>query len=508
MHHNAFTGVEIESGGECTFPGEVTFESVDSYSAIGRPGNQQDEYDWFRKLLHDFARRERQHMIEQSRLLQELERWHHSTLASPHIDGQVAAWAHHHGNRCKNVQLTQEEQNVHIGSVHSKLPFSQEEQHTCIDLTGNLPFGEEREEQQACKDAILPKATRRSVEDLKKWESQRGWREHMAITLGWKRMSGSIDTSQHPKISQIAYAIVSSWQFNVAVMLLIILNALFIAREQDLSVRKAFGSSIDLNVFSKASNVSVAAAFTSMFSVELLVRLIAARGNFCCGPDKGWNCFDCILVLASLLEMTASSLVDVNFSLQPVRILRSLRGMRFIRILRYFRELRIMMLSILHCMVPLLWFSIFIAIIVFIFGTFFAEQAAVAARNARADDTYIQFFCNFPRTLLTLYSAALGGEDWFNAVTALEKAGQYPAAIVFIVYMTFTYLGVMNIITGIFVETTFNISHMDKEVVMQAEMAKKVFYMDGLRKLFSDFDADPQGRSHTRNFLNKFTSVR
>merc|ERR1712187_896255 len=79
----------------------------------------------------------------------------------------------------------------------------------------------------------------------------------------------------------------------------------------------------------------------------------------------------------------------------------------------------------------------------------------------------------------------MSGDSWFSAVgRPLYNNQHYYAVAVLVFYFFFTSMGVLNIITGIFVEQTVEAAQMDAEVVKERVLHEQD---KNLRLIFSSF---------------------
>jgi hypothetical protein len=248
----------------------------------------------------------------------------------------------------------------------------------------------------------------------------------------------------------------------------------------------------------------VDAVFAAIFTLELLLRLIAEEMMFFFSEDWRWNLMDVTVVLTAWVEVLAMFLPDfggtsdVSF-LRVFRMLRVLRSVRIIRVLRFFREMRLILLSLMSCLVPLLWALLCLALIVFVFSVFFLQGVAgyieesvpgtTSNEEVPNPEVLIELFRTFLRTFLTLLMSITGGDDWSNVQRPLETASSAYGAL-YVIYIAIMVFGVLNVITGIFVEGAIQKARSDKELAMASEMEKNKSTMKQLMYLFKELDED------------------
>lgn len=124
--------------------------------------------------------------------------------------------------------------------------------------------------------------------------------------------------------------------FDIFFALVVFSNAIFIGLEVDSSMSGEWIS---------PSTISVATyTYASLFALELLARLLGAGCSFFYSEDWMWNYLDITVVLASLVEIIATSISATadggqsNVSgLKIFRIIRLTRVVKAVRLVRIFR---------------------------------------------------------------------------------------------------------------------------------------------------------------------------
>jgi len=90
----------------------------------------------------------------------------------------------------------------------------------------------------------------------------------------------------------------------------------------------------------------------------------------------------------------------------------------------------------------------------------------------------LKYFGTLPETMLSLYQCITGGMDWGNALEPLrEEIGQV-TTLPFAIYIAFSVLVLLNVITGVFVESALKNTKEDKESVLIKHM-RKLFLEEG-----------------------------
>merc|ERR1711972_688934 len=103
--------------------------------------------------------------------------------------------------------------------------------------------------------------------------------------------------------------------------------------------------------------------------------------------------------------------------------------------------------------------------------------------------------------------AMSGGNDWSLYYEALEIIGM-PYTGLFLLFIIFTIFAVVNIVTGVFVESTLQSNTKDREVVVHEEMQEKKEYLQNMADIFEEMDEDGKGTISMDEFDHKLSDER
>jgi len=93
------------------------------------------------------------------------------------------------------------------------------------------------------------------------------------------------------------------------------------------------------------------------------------------------------------------------------------------------------------------------------------------------------------KTMCLLFEGITGGNDWGELAKELKIIGNVYYTI-FALYIVFVTLGVLNIVTGFFVEGTMEASANQKDVLLKAAQNRKNTLVNMLGALFEQLDTD------------------
>jgi len=290
--------------------------------------------------------------------------------------------------------------------------------------------------------------------------------------------------------------LVNHTTFATTIAVLIVVNALLIGLATEYELRVAFnefnghgGTVKSVDTFFFTADMF----FTVVFTVELLMRLVALEMTFFLSPEGRWNFVDFVLVIISIAEAALAGLnVEVSY-VRLLRLCRIFRTMRVVRTVPQFIKLRTMICAIVNSVGSLMWALVLLVCVMLMFAAIFLQGAAAYIRKAEPFDTRVEFlkefFSSMPMALLTLFMSITGGVSWWEVQEEL-MAIHLIYGVFFVVYMAIMILALMNIVTGIFLADALDIAAMDKDVLCQGELEKKQKYMESLKSVFESLDKD------------------
>jgi len=278
----------------------------------------------------------------------------------------------------------------------------------------------------------------------------------------------------------------------------------------------------------------VAYLFSVVFFTEWLCRVYCSgcRPYFFGPTHLFWNWADTAFVIASVVEVLFDIFLSAaTSSASQVRIVRILRITRFVkavrvvRIIRFIRVLRSMVNQLLSTMKALVWAIFLLVMIIYVFAIVFT-QASVAQRQAEgSEDLFtgggsdnlggdgvdplgsdldvvaptIQSWATVPRSMLSLLMAASSGISWIELIAPLSDYGWIYVAL-FVLYVTFVHLAVLNVVTGVFCQTAIENAQQDLELNAQAAAEQKKALITRITAVFEQIDTDRSGSITVQEF--------
>jgi len=300
--------------------------------------------------------------------------------------------------------------------------------------------------------------------------------------------------------------------FELSVSVLICLNSIFIGMVEHQAAKAAFANyeaRVRGEVSDSASPAWVRSCdlfFCIVFSIELLLRVVGEGGEFFMGADKTWNLLDFLTVASSIAQEFLRS-VDLSF-FRILRIVRTIRVLRVVRLIKVFFPLRLMLVAVVGAIVPLLWTFLFCLVVMYIFGIVIQQQVSdyisslggspVADEDRLGHDApmilSLQTLCpTLNMTMLSLFMSMTSGISWNDLWEPLRHISVF-AGSVFTFYIGFMVLGVLNVVTGLFVQQAMKVAEADSDMLIRAEIDWKKSCFNSLKEIFQACDTDGSGK--------------
>jgi hypothetical protein len=328
-----------------------------------------------------------------------------------------------------------------------------------------------------------------------------------SIRLSWNLKRWATAADDRPsRLRRHAQELVQRPGYEMCVMLLIVANSLFL------------GCQVQHEALYRSPlrwNLEVEAFFCTAFTLELLMKFYAGRRRFLFGSEASWNWFDVLVVVLMLFDMIVSVTVDDTSGvwaqasgLRILRVLRVIRFLRSVRQLQFFSQLRIMVQSIMFSFRPLLWASIVLLGMFFVFGICLTQGVVdyLQKNSSWEEDSSAElrtYFGTLERSMLSLFKAMSGGINWGELLDALSLL-QVHFQCVFLFFVLFAVFGAANVVTGIFVEIANHWAHHDSHTQVQAESEQKLFCIKALMEIFHELDPGGHGTVTLERMLDAF----
>lgn len=313
--------------------------------------------------------------------------------------------------------------------------------------------------------------------------------------------------SVRSRVTRVARRFLEKPAFDGAISFLILLNAISIGAQTNAQLSRSDTTDKIFEVVDKI--------FYVIFLTELTMRFAAYGLTFFTSKEWQWNFFDAGIVGLQTFETISSAVIsdDSNtqgssFSfLRIMRILRLARIFRIVRLLRFVQELRTMVSSIASSMKSLVWTLVLIIFLMYVSGICVCQAiiyAAMSNSDIFKDDRLNKYYNSLLLAILTLFEAMTGGVNWDDAMRPLMDNVSPWMTVFFCIFIAFSVLAMMNVITGVFVESALQTAKedKDKDVLLQLQRVFKLADKDGSGSLTWDEFQEQLLTPHTKKVFS------
>ncbi|XP_075823798.1 sodium channel protein type 11 subunit alpha [Microtus pennsylvanicus] len=259
------------------------------------------------------------------------------------------------------------------------------------------------------------------------------------------------------KCQAFVFDLVTSQVFDIIILGLIVLNMIIMMAEsegQDQQVKKIFDI---LNI-----------AFVAIFTVECLIKIFALRQYYF---TNGWNLFDCVVVVLSIISTLVSGLENSDIPFPPTlfRIVRLARIGRILRLVRAARGIRTLLFALMMSLPSLFNIGLLLFLVMFIYAIFGMNCFSKVERGSGIDDIFNfetfsgSMLCLFQVTTSAGWDALLGPMLVSKGSNSSQDCQQPRIAIIYFVsYIIISFLIVVNMYIAVILEN-FNTATEESE---------------------------------------------
>jgi len=330
------------------------------------------------------------------------------------------------------------------------------------------------------------------------------------LPLRLRLWEGDFDLKEPERSGALASVLMSS-RFQFLCAFVIVLNGLVAVINANAAIQDRFGSS-------RSTFWILETVFLCFYAFELVLKLLVHRWYFFVNKDMGHNIFDLTIVLVDgvgmLLSLAAASrAIDVSF-LRSLRIFKVTRMLRVLRAFEVFTDLRVLLEAMTSSVMSLFWCSMVIMFTLCMFSLLLVQMITeYLGQNMEAasmtdcghpsgcqDEQLVYYFGSIQRSMLSLYMASTGGENWSVIYLLLEPVGVLPA-MAFVIFTFLYQFGMFNLLTSMFVDRTMKIQIQDRETKIIEQRCREADQTKELLELMRETDHNRDGKISFEEFL-------
>jgi voltage-gated sodium channel len=357
-------------------------------------------------------------------------------------------------------------------------------------LQAKSGFAAMAEEQQAAKEE-----TQRRADELRLQAAGISQKATVMSEKYWEDYA--LRKDGFAKLVYAVHRVLSSTQFDAGIGIIIILNSVTIGLQSEAEVK-----GIDISDFIFIDNI-----FLAIYTIELGLRFFA-YGFHCL--DNGWVRFDAVLVgfgiCTSLLELVFGGASKENLGpLMVLRVLRLLRLARAVRLFSQFKALWMLVRGLLSSAATMCYTFALMFLMLYLFANMAMEiitkDADLRESEPEFDALVVQFFPDLFTTMITLIQfVTLDSIGEIYRVMIPHKPVQL--CIFFCLFLMVVSISLMNLVTAVIVEGSFEQAKSDKEVSTAYKTSRLKRLIPEIRELFHQMDADGSGDLDMDEILN------
>lgn len=349
--------------------------------------------------------------------------------------------------------------------------------------------------------------SRCSAEDMPQYDAyamgeqgRSSWRKHVMRQMGSQLQMGG-RSARHTRGMQSVANQQRGWlilwmadftdsrTFASVCAFIVMANVVFVGYETTASMSDTLAG-VDDRLESQLFR-SVHRAFDIIFLSELVLRIYVCKWYFIFGPDSRYNLLDLLLVAVSAVEELLA-LFGIN-GIAVVRQLRMLKVIRLCRMLRFFSDLRLMVASIVQSCSSLTWALLLLLAIMYLFAIVFMHGMLLMLKDQGKNEELRSiaelWYRDLFRAMLTLLQCITSGVDW----DTISRPLSWYYTLLFAFYVTFVVIGVLNVLTGIFVERASELSGLDRDLIVQSHLKRDRTFLQQMSNIFEEADVDHSG---------------
>jgi len=299
--------------------------------------------------------------------------------------------------------------------------------------------------------------------------------------------------------------------FDQSIAVFVLLNTIYIGVETDWMARN--GQLHDPPFFQMCNYV-----FCAVFVLEIVLRVYADGWRHHAAVHWKWFLFNLVLVILQLSDEAIKVAMRVDPEMQGTSQLVSLcRGLRILRIFRlldrlhFVDELRLMITSIKGSMKSL-GCSIFV---MFAFTYVIGVPLTLMVNNFKvkneeshpeAVEELDKFYGDLSKSMMSLFQSVSDGIHWRELMVPLSENCSVWWEVAFVFYISFVVFAMMNILTGIFVESAMMTADHEKKNGILQESMRRLFEtcdLDGSGSItYDEFDHQIQSNYEMKDYLH------
>jgi len=183
-----------------------------------------------------------------------------------------------------------------------------------------------------------------------------------------------------------------------------------------------------------------------------------------------------------------------GYTTAGLSIFRLVRILRVVRLIGFLKKLNMLVYAFLEALKSVGWVMVLVVMLIYIFAVFatgiFGHVTPKMCNNSGRTDCVEHWFGTVPLSMVTLFSIMT--DSWAEiALTMGEVHGS--SYIFFVVLVAFFTIGMMNLLTAVFVEALLEQTKEYERGAKRMQMKERQETLGKLSKALEEFDTDNDG---------------
>ncbi|CAK0833763.1 unnamed protein product [Prorocentrum cordatum] len=259
---------------------------------------------------------------------------------------------------------------------------------------------------------------------------------------GGKRFVDCVDylwNLKEPRRDGLLARLFRQARFEVAVQVVIMCNCLFMALVANSEVA-------NWNEDPHPLILPLELTFQLIYTLELIGKLSVHRLFFFWNEDWALNLLDFTLVVTGAMEIAfrLGNIWNLSY-MRSLRVVKVAKALRLVRVITGAEALRNIFICIIGSMMNFVWSILMLTVVLYVFSLLLVisagnhlqeigDDTSDAAESLRSE--LLLMYGSIQQSMLTLYKATTGGDDWSLSYNAIASTGWVPS-IVYLFFVAF-----------------------------------------------------------------------
>lgn len=275
--------------------------------------------------------------------------------------------------------------------------------------------------------------------------------------------------------------------FDATIAGLIVLNAAILGIEVDFELGLA--------------GQVVQAIFAAIWTIEAVWKMCSyGIIEYLCSS----NLFDFVICLLAVVDAWILSFINTDTDISRftvVRMIRVARILRVVRLLKMSRSLWLLITALAKSLSALGWILFLTLLFIYTFAILFS---ILVGKDCHEDvqpsdpwpETCAELYGSLPKSMYTLFEVMTLEMQGVRATVIHNPLTALP----FLVFMTITSFGLLNVVMGVIVDQVLDASRTNEEYMEKMRTARQRLEMELLHDIFSSADSDGSGLVSLKEF--------